>query len=636
MSGRVDSITKLRKIRKENNCANKKNTIIELIQSANSANELEKIGHLLRDMTVKDWGNEKNSDVTEVKIAILSNFTCNSMAPYLRALMLEHNLWPTIYLADFNQYHYELLNPDSQLYSFHPDVTLCLLDEHIFLDELHVGWNSDNLNQLVTRKIAEIRSLLNTYTEHCEGVMIVNTFPISANTYDSFLDYKNKARLSIEWRKFEIALFEISEELKQCIVIDSNILVHNIQSSTHPDPRLYYYAHLHMNENMFLAFTVEIVKIVRANNGLNKKCLVLDLDNTLWGGIVGDDGIEGIKLGNDYPGNVFVDFQRKIKHLKEQGILLTICSKNDIENVYEVLDSHPDMVLNKEDFVRIYANWEPKHVNIEKIAKSLNIGIDSLVFIDDNPFEREMVRNHLDHIAVPEISEESANYVRDLLSTGWFNTLELTEEDKKRTNNYKQQEERQIYKNSTTSIDDYLHGLDIQLTILHPDQFTLPRLTQLNLRTNQFNLTTRRYQQTEMENMVKSGEYIIRGFQAKDKFGDYGIIASVILQKDFVNNERTIWIRNILMSCRVFSRGIETAIINEVMKLAREKGVKQLYGEYIPTKKNEIVKDFYKRHGFQSMDDTSSHLIFVNHLQLSLNEVPWITIHSKSEELVTS
>ena len=186
---------------------------------------------------------------------------------------------------------------------------------------------------------------------------------------------------------------------------------------------------MNMSENMLMEISKEVVKVVRAQKGLSKKCLVLDLDNTLWGGIVGDDGIEGIQLGNDYPGNVYLEFQRKIKHLKEQGILLAICSKNEEATVREALRAHPDMQLREEDFVIICANWEPKHDNIKKIADRLNIGIDSLVFIDDNPFEREMVRSYIEQLVVPEMSEEPSNYIRNLLSDGWFNSLALTKED---------------------------------------------------------------------------------------------------------------------------------------------------------------------------------------------------------------
>ena len=192
---------------------------------------------------------------------------------------------------------------------------------------------------------------------------------MSPNTSDSFLDYKSKAKLSKKWRKFEYDMLELSEQYKQVIVLDMNVLMQKLQASALPDSRLFYYAHMNMSENMLVEVAKEVVKVVRAQKGLTKKCLVLDLDNTLWGGIVGDDGVEGIQLGNDYPGNVYLEFQKKIKHLKEQGILLAICSKNEEVTVREMLSTHPDMQLREEDFVMICANWEPKHENIKKIAE---------------------------------------------------------------------------------------------------------------------------------------------------------------------------------------------------------------------------------------------------------------------------
>ncbi|MFA9557770.1 HAD-IIIC family phosphatase [Evansella sp. AB-rgal1] len=634
MINHEDSLKILKHIRKEKKFASSRETITGFIRTVGSPTEMEKIGHILRDVTVSDWNQERMDDIQEVKIAIVSNFTCYSITNYLRVLMLEKNLWPTFYVANFNQYQYELVNEFSELYQYQPDITLCILDENILLSELPIAWNTEDIKEVASRKLEEIRGLLTIYKEKCDGDILLNSIPMSPITYDSILDYKNKAKLSTEWRKFEIGLLELSHEFQQVIVIDPSIMIQKLPSAAVPDSRLYYYAQQNMNEAMMMEFAVETVKVLRAKKGLAKKCLILDLDNTLWGGIIGDDGVEGIKLGHDYPGNAFLDFQRKIKQLKEQGVLLVICSKNERSTVEEALLSHPNMELKKEDFVMIFANWEMKHENIKAAVRKLNIGMDSLVFIDDNPFERKMVRDHVGQVTVPEISEEPANYVRELLSPGWFNTLEITEEDKKRTVKYKQQEQRQLFREKVATMDDYLKGLDIEVTIIEPDPITLPRLTQLNLRTNQFNLTNRRYQQSQMESMMEKPEFILLGFQARDRFGDYGIVGSVILEKVIENKESTIWIRNVLMSCRVFSRGIETAILNEVIQVANSHSVKKIYGEYIPTNKNGYVKDLYQSHGFQTIDDNPSHLLYVHDLQEPLKEVPWITVKYKWKEAV--
>ncbi|MGG3891729.1 HAD-IIIC family phosphatase [Metabacillus fastidiosus] len=631
-----DVITALRQLKNKNLLSKELRKVIELVQGIHSIDTVEKAGYLLRDITINDWTESRESEVKEVKISIVSNFTCASAAHYLRTFMIEHRLWPNIYLADFNQYFYELLNKNSHLYKFNPDVTICLLDEQIILNELSASWQIEDLDALVENKINEFKQLLHVYEENCDGIIMFNTFPISPNTYDTFLDYRTKARLSRKWRELESGMLELTEQHEQAIVLDMNVLLQKLKTSALPDPRLVYYASMNMSESLLVEITKEAVKVLRAQQGLTKKCIILDLDNTLWGGVIGDDGMEGIQLGNEYPGNTYVEFQKKIKRLKEQGILLTICSKNEEKNVKEILSSHPDMQLREEDFVMIYANWEPKHENIKKIAERLNIGMDSLVFIDDSPFERDLVGNHIEQVAVLQISGDSSYYASDLLCGGWFNTLVLTEEDMKRTDKYRQQEERQNLKNYASSLDEYLHGLGIQLSISYLNSFNLSRLTQLNLRTNQFNMTTRRYQQSEMERMMNDDKFTIFSFKVQDKFGDYGVIGSIILQRDLEKQGEVWWIRNFLMSCRVFSRGIETAVLHKMIELARENEVQQLYAEYIPSKKNEVVKDFYISHGFYLINEENSHQIFVHDLKNILKEAPWITVQMDSEEVTAT
>jgi FkbH-like protein len=340
-----------------------------------------------------------------------------------------------------------------------------------------------------------------------------------------------------------------------------------------------------------------VVDVVQAIRGNAKKCLILDLDNTLWGGVIGDDGIENIQIGELGMGHAFDDLQRWARELKNRGIILAVCSKNEDETARKPFRDHPDMVLRLEDIAVFVANWNNKVDNIKYIQSVLNIGFDSMVFVDDNPFERNLVRELLPSVTVPELPEDPALVVSHLCSLNLFETASYSEEDLRRTQQYREEIVRTEFQKTFTSIDDYLAGLEMTSCVRAFGDFDVPRIAQLTQRSNQFNLRTIRYTEADIERLRKSGDFMTFSFHLEDKFGDHGLIGLLILEK---SNGKSAFIDTWIMSCRVLKRGMEEFMVNQMVEQARVAGINRVRGEYIPTAKNAMVKDFYPRMGFAS------------------------------------
>jgi FkbH-like protein len=341
-----------------------------------------------------------------------------------------------------------------------------------------------------------------------------------------------------------------------------------------------------------------------AKQGRSFKCLVLDLDNTVWGGVIGDDGLEGIALGQGSPlGEAYVAFQEYARELSRRGIILAVCSKNDEANAVEPFEKHPDMVLKRGDIACFVANWSNKADNIRSIAQELNIGIDSLVFIDDNPFERNLVRQELPMVAVPEVSDDPTGYPVALSDAGYFEGLSVTDEDRERTSQYQGNKAREALKAAVTDLPSYLRGLEMELIWRRFDKIGLQRIVQLINKSNQFNLTTRRYTEEDVIAVMADPDAFGLQLRLTDRFGDNGIIAIIIgrLQAD-----KDLYIDTWLMSCRVLGRQVEPTTLNLIAQEAAKLGAKRLIGEYIPTKKNAMVKDHYAKLGFTVMETDPS------------------------------
>lgn len=354
-----------------------------------------------------------------------------------------------------------------------------------------------------------------------------------------------------------------------------------------------------------------------------KKCLILDLDNTLWGGVLGEDGIDGIQIGGDYPGKAFLYWQEALLQLSKQGVILTVCSKNNEQDVLDVWDKNPFLVLKKEHFATYRINWTDKATNIKEIAEELNIGLDSFVFVDDNPTERALIRQMLPMVEVPDFPAqpyELPSFFKKLVYD-YFKVYSITDEDKKKTQQYKANANRAQAQRGFTDFDKFLESLDIQISIEAANEFNVQRIAQMTQKTNQFNLTTKRYTDADVRSFIEKG-WKIWCISVADKFGDNGITGCVMIN----GNE----IDTFLLSCRILGKGIEIAFVKKVMELLREMGYNELTAQYLPTAKNEQVKDFYEKCGFTCVeeheDGAKDYQINLASVDLSIKELYHIQI----------
>lgn len=536
----------------------------------------------------------------KIKIALLSNFTCAHIQYYLRTLLLAEGIELFFYETQLSRFSAPILSESSPLYQFDPDLILILVDETCVLENMPVSWQvSAHLEAACEIAGTWMQEVMSTLRKYSRGLVILNTLQVSAGLMNQVIDYQSKNKLLACFHNLNKRWIDGALLNPYLIILDPSLLLQNSAVTAFQDARLCVYAKMSFHDSLLYALSQECVKIVLARLALSKKCLVLDLDNTLWGGLVGEFGPSGITIGGEYEGAAYDRFQKCIKSLKNQGIVLAINSKNEFANVREVLTQHAGMTLVLDDFVSIHSNWLPKSENIKNIAKELNLALESLVFVDDNAAECALVQKYLPEVETLHLSLDPACYVEELTQRGFFNRLETTLEDGQRTESYLAQVKRNQHQQSYENIEAYLHDLAIQMHIFLPRPFDLARIAQLTMRTNQFNLTGLRCTHSEVEALIDRG-WIIWAIEAEDRFGRNGLIASVFMERI----DQHLWIRNFLMSCRVFSRHIEQAILYELIWFSKRRGLNLIMGEIQPTAKNKIAQDFYLKHGFQVFDQT--------------------------------
>lgn len=412
------------------------------------------------------------------------------------------------------------------------------------------------------------------------------------------------SRIADAVNEFNSELFHAAQGQANIKIINVGRFLDTIPVDQLIDEKYYYLSQMILNPLLAKPFQKWFDGQIRAINGQRKKCLVIDLDNTFWGGILGEDGLEGIKLGNSYPGNCYLDFHKQLKQLQRNGILLAICSKNNEEDVWHAFDNHPDILLKKEDFVSTRINWSNKADNLREIASELNIGLDSLVFIDDNPAEREIIKQLAPDVQVPDFPEKVhllPSFFQAVCSN-YFLAYQLTSEDIAKTEQYKANFLRTQNSKSFTSITEYLQSLETKIRIDKANQFNIPRIAQLTQKTNQFNLTTKRYTEEDITSRSENGALIFCA-SVSDRFGDNGITGAGIV--DLIGNE--VAIDSYLLSCRILGREIEYALIKEVLNFLFEKGYRKVTARYIPTAKNRQTENFYEKLGFAFVGDEEGH-----------------------------
>ena len=539
------------------------------------------------------------SALPQYSLAVLGDCATQHLATALRGYGVSVGMRLNVFDADYDQIDAQVMAPDSELYRFAPQgVLLQMCTEK--LQEAFYDRPPEARASFAEDTYARIRQIWSRIGSRIPATVLQCNFPLIDDGVFGQFGNKTEQSFLFQQRKLNYLLMQGCQEAKNTFLIDLDALQTALGRSTFADPKLYYVAKMPISLAALPAAAKLVVDVVRSLQGAVKKCLVLDLDNTLWGGVIGDDGLSGIQIGELGTGHAFSDFQKWLKELKNRGILLTVCSKNNEDTAKEPFEKHPEMVLRLEDFSMFVANWEDKARNIRTIQQSLNIGMDSMVFLDDNPFERELVRTMIPEITVPGLPEDPALYLQYLRGLDLFETASYSREDAGRTEQYREKAQRAAFEAAFQSYDDYLEALQMRASAAAFDPFHYPRIAQLTQRSNQFNLRTVRYTEAEIEALAQDDSRIGLYFTLKDKFGDHGLISVVVLEKQ---PEDTLFISEWLMSCRVLKRGMEEFIVDKVLSVAAQQGFRRVVGEYIPTPKNAMVKDLYEQLGFARLEN---------------------------------
>jgi FkbH-like protein len=531
------------------------------------------------------------------RVALLGDSPTQILNTAIRGYGYENQINYDVYEADFNQIEMQIVNAKSKLYQFNPEFTILYFSsENLFLDycKLPLGEQlnfADNFIDKIKFLNDKVLSQLKT------NIIYINFCMLNDNVYGN---YANKTPYSFlfQIRKLNYELMLLAIKEPKLFVADFDLLQSVYGLSKRKKESTYINTGFVTDINFIPYLGKQVNDILLSINGKFKKCLILDLDNTLWGGIIGDDGVENIQIGSLGIGKAFYEFQLWIKQLKQRGIILVVCSKNNENTAKIPFESHPEMILKLEDISVFIANWDNKADNIRYIQSVLNIGFDSMVFIDDNPFERNLVKRELPYVLIPDMPNDPAEYLKYLQSLNLFETASFSLEDQKRTDKYQEETKRAISKKAFTNEEDYLESLLMTIKIESFNTFNIPRVAQLSQRSNQFNLRTIRYDESDLNQIIEKPDYISLALNLSDVYGDYGLISILVLRK----LEGSLFIENWLMSCRVLNRGVEKFILNKIIALAKQNKVDELVGEYIETEKNKIVKDHYEKLGFESVD----------------------------------
>ena len=550
----------------------------------------------------RKWKKIQNKDATIIKIAIIGSASIQLVSSVLRALLTRYDIYADIYEGEYNGILMDVFDDNSKLYSFSPEYMVVLPDYRdveafcpaMFSDENEVQNAVDNaygqyarIFDTIHKNLPQTQLLIaNFVTPIFEPLgSLSSNYIFSKRTFYRHLNYT----LTMKHPPFVFVLDveELSEYIgKRDFVNDSS-----------------YFLTKSSFDLQFIGLYCDLIaRQFEAFSGKPKKCLVLDLDNTLWGGVVGDLGYDGILLDpNDAEGEAFLAFQRYILELKNRGVIICICSKNDEENAKEPFEKNENMILKLSDISSFFANWDDKATNIKRISNDLNIGTDSMVFFDDNPTERELIKLFLPEVRVIDVPDDPALYTRALDRAFAFEWTQLTKEDLGRIETYANNRARNALMDSCVDYDDYLINLQMSIECKCLTDVDIERFVQLTNKSNQFNLRTKRYSEAEIIGLLEDDTYELLTIKLEDRFSKYGIIGCVILQL----KDDTCFIENWVMSCRVLKKGVENYTIERIVEIAKNRGCSKVLGEFLQTKKNSMVSDLYELLGFDIVTETS-------------------------------
>ena len=525
-----------------------------------------------------------------VRIAVLGSATLSLLTPVLKTLCFRDGIAADCYEGLFGAYRQEILDPGSGLYTFTPDITFIVPTWR----DLALPSLGNDSNDIVERVVDEHVNLWQTLTARCRSHVVQHTFDLPAAESAGLLASREGAGRRHLIRRINLRLFDHARP--GVSVLDTESVMAVVGQASWNDPPLWHRARQHPSAKALPALVEEQMAHVRAVAGLTRKVVVCDLDNTLWGGVIGEDGLAGIKIGASSPeGEAHLELQRYLKELRARGVLLAVSSKNNPDEARLPFLEHPDMLLRLDDFAAFEANWDDKVTNLRRVAETLSLGTDSLVFLDDNPLERGWVRSQMPEVAVVELSASAAHYVRDLDAGRYFDVLAISDDDRQRAEMYRTEQQREVLRAQAGSLEEFLGGLEMRAITSPVDEHNLQRVTQLVNKTNQFNLTTRRYTEAQVSAIAATPNAWTGVFELSDRFGQHGIVGVMFC----VPEGSGAWqIDSWLMSCRVLGRTLERFMLDQAIEAARAAGVSRLVGIYRPTPKNALVADLFERCGF--------------------------------------
>jgi len=558
---------------------------------------------------VLDTLSPKMSNLPPLRVAILRNFTVDPLISVIKGEIALAGFYPLLYFGDYDAIVRDVLDPASALYEFRPDFIIVAQWLDVLSPRLctrFLSLSSDQVTTEVDHVLATIHEIIDGLRQYSTAPVIVNNFPLPAYPTLGILDAQSEAYETQTILKLNNEMLRAVRQWRDVYLVDYMRLMARVGSAHGVDERYWQIGRSPIARHALLPFGQEYGRFFRSLRGKIRKCLVLDCDNTLWGGVVGEDGIGGIKIGTAYPGSSFQAFQREILNLHDRGVILALASKNNETDVLDVLRNHPDMILRETHLATWQINWDDKATNLQRIAQHLNIGLDSLVFVDDSQFECELVSEQLPEVAVLHLSSDPSAFRTQLSAAGFFDVLSFSSEDRKRNQMYRDEAQRKDLVMSTGSLSEYLTRLELVAEIGLADAITIPRISQLTQKTNQFNLTTRRYSEGDIRAFADNADVDVVYLRLRDRISDLGLVGVAIVKY----HDDWAEVDSFLLSCRALGRGAEEALLAHLLNIAYFRGCRRIRGYYRFTNKNGQVTGFYRQRGFQLIGENEQESIW--------------------------
>lgn len=577
---------------------------------------MRKAGRVLAGLVPTD------DELRPLRVTVVATCTVGPFEHLLRAALVGAGALPAVEPGEYGSFELTLASAGFAA-DGDPDIVCCLLDESYFLPDDWSATDPERFGEQVDARLGELRGLLESCLPRTSATVLLHTVPLPAHVRDSVLSWRGRAAVAQAWHRLNADILGLAGSHRQVVVVD---LVSVLAEAAVParDDRLHRYADLPYTDGALLALAHQVRRVAQVRLGLSRKVLALDLDDTLWGGVLGEVGAGAVQLGGLYPGNCYRQLQRTALRLRSQGVILVLTSKNDPLLVEEALTEHPEVLLRPEAFAVRAVNWSSKSDNLRQAAESLGMALDSFVLVDDSAFERGQVADALPGVAVVSAGGDPAHVVRTLLEPGWFDTADLTDTDQERPQLYRSRALRGEFSASFSSSEEYLHALELTLTAEPASGFALARVAQLAARTNQFNLTGIRFDETATAELAADEDHLVASFSVTDRFGDEGIVGAA-----WVHCGPARWqVLNLVLSCRVLGRGLELAAVDWLARQARAAGATELAGRFVRSRRNGVAADVWTRAGFTPAGDDA----YTLDLTADLPAPPaWVTAPERSD-----